>query len=172
MGLSLDDILTVARKAAGKNNKFNYVKKIIENHYAERSEGGPEGTKPGSGTSRINRKKFYEERRRDSELAAQARTEEVYGKLPVVEMLDREIASLNMEYMQAVTSGASNKKTVLSRLKQNIREKTDARAAAMSAGGFSPAYTDILYHCPLCKDSGTLDNGVSCSCFMIQRETL
>jgi DnaD/phage-associated family protein len=167
MSMSLDDILAVCKKATGKNSKFAYVKKIIESDFAKAG-----GNLPAASDGKTNRKRFYENRRRDSEEAAKKRISEVYGKCPAVKMLDEELARLNMELVSAMVSGADNKKSIVARIRQRIESKTAEKNNLMDREGFAEGYMDILYHCPLCKDTGILDNGVSCSCFKISAETM
>jgi DnaD/phage-associated family protein len=167
MSLSLDDILNVCKKAAGKNNKFAYVKKIIESDFEKAG-----GTLPSASDGRMSRKRFYENRRRDSEETAKDRVAEVYAKCPRVKALDAEIANLNMELVSAMISGADNRKSAADQIRRRVEQATVERRTLMEKEGFAVDYTDILYHCPLCKDTGILDNGVSCSCFKISAETM
>ncbi|MDR1953135.1 MAG: DnaD domain protein [Clostridiales Family XIII bacterium] len=166
MSMSLDDILNVCKKAAGKNSKFAYVKKIIESDFAK------SGGKVPAAEDKSSRKRFYENRRRDSEEAAKKRVAEVFAKCPGLKEIDEELANLNIELVSAMVSGADNKKNTISRIKQRIERKTSEKYDLMDRAGFSESYMDILYHCPLCKDTGILDNGVSCSCFKILTETM
>ncbi|MDR2157592.1 MAG: DnaD domain protein [Clostridiales Family XIII bacterium] len=167
MNLSLENILEACKKAAGKNNKFAYVKKIVESDFEKAG-----GSVPSASDGKISRKRFYEDRRRDSEEAARKRVAEVYEKCPGIKGLDAEITNLNMDLVGAMVSGADNRNNVVAKIRQRIERKLSEKEALMKNAGFAPDYMDILYHCPLCKDTGLLDNGVSCSCFKISPETM
>ncbi|MDR0357300.1 MAG: DnaD domain protein [Clostridiales Family XIII bacterium] len=167
MGMSLESILDVCRKAAGKNNKFAYVKKIIESDFEKSG-----GNLPSAASGKTNRKRFYETRRLDSENSAKSRVAEVYARCPEIKILDKEISDLNMELVGVMISGADNRKDAATQIKSRAEKKAAERDALMEKSGFPINYTDILYHCPLCKDTGILDNGVSCSCFKISEKTM
>ncbi|MDR2610927.1 MAG: DnaD domain protein [Clostridiales Family XIII bacterium] len=157
--MSLDDILAAADKAAGKQNKFDYAKAIIENTQRRTNKAGA----TGAGTSRG---KYYADKRRKNEADAQARREEVLGALPRVAGIEADISRLNMELASlAFSSGPRADKNLPAEITAKINALIAEKDAVLKSGGFAPDYMDVHYDCELCKDTGILDSGASCRCF-------
>jgi DNA replication protein DnaD len=157
--MSLDDILSAADKAAGKQNKFDYVKAIIENTQRRAKGGGTSGTA-------APRSRYYAEKRRKNEAAASKRREEVLAALPRVSEIEADISRLNMELASLAFSRSSDDNTrlsaeIIAKIKVLMAEKETLLASA----GFPLDHMDVHYDCELCGDTGVLDNGASCRCF-------
>jgi DnaD/phage-associated family protein len=171
--MSLDDIISATEKAAGKNNKFDYVKRVIENEH-ERvvrsgAAGSAGGASAGGGPSAraASRRKYYADARRRNEAAAAERRAEVLAALPRVAALESDISRLNLELATLAISGprtaggGAEAASLTASLDRIIAEK----ASVMADGGFPSDYMEIRYDCELCHDTGILDNGASCRCF-------
>lgn len=165
-GLTLDRILGIAKKSAGKRDKFSYVRKIIESD-RDSLGGGAGGGQAPSGTGRVNRQKFYEERRNRSESEAGKRRAEVYGRIPEVKALDGQITALNLKLVSASISDDPGRGRYMERVNAEIEKCVARKSELMSRGGFKDDYMDVAYYCPLCKDTGVLDSGASCSCYHV-----
>jgi DnaD/phage-associated family protein len=165
MGFTVDEVLTTAGKAAGKRNKFDYVKKILESDYEAMTSGGLNSL-PGGGGGRANsdRNAYYAGLRTKAEAEAEARRREVYAKLPGIESADREITRLNMESVSAVMSRTDSGRLESKRIAAEIERKLGEKAAAMQEAGYPPDYMDIHYRCAKCRDTGVLDDGGACDC--------
>lgn len=159
-GLTVEDILHKAKKTAGKNNKLAYLRSILD---SDAEKAGIK--KPAKASGKPSRKKFYEDRRRAAEDAAELRRKEVYRKNPAVKQIDDDIVRLSRELSLARVSGAENQKTVVRDITRSLKELGTQRETAMKASGFAPDYTDIVYACALCRDTGVQENGNTCSCF-------
>jgi DnaD/phage-associated family protein len=163
--LTLEEILAFAEKAAGKRNKYDYVKKIIENDYAKTHSGEQPGDIPASRAVQKTRKRFYEERLAESQSKAEQRRAEVYHKLPEVKKLDDAIRRLNIELIGASLSGKSGGKKAAAATGGQIEKKTAERTDILQAAGFPEDYMELTYFCPKCEDTGILDSGASCDCY-------
>ncbi|MDR1069125.1 MAG: DnaD domain protein [Clostridiales Family XIII bacterium] len=160
--MSADEILEVTQKAAGKQNKFDYVKKIIENN---RARAGRSGGAASASAAMTGRKKYYAEKRRRNEEGAEQRRAEVIAALPRVPELEAGISRLNMELASLALSSLPGRDAEAARLSAEIDRLIAEKEKVMSSAGFAPDYMDIHYTCDLCRDTGTLDNGTSCRCF-------
>ena len=169
-GLSLRQVLDYAKAGAGKRNKYDYVSKIIESEMkGQNGEGGKSSAGGGAGrnaSGRLTRKKYYEEKLRKSEAAADQRKSEVYSRLPRIKTLDEQITALNLKLVSAALSGAPNKDAFARKTSAEIDRCLQEKAALMSQNGFPDGYMDIIYSCSNCKDTGVLDNGASCPCYL------
>jgi DnaD/phage-associated family protein len=169
--LSLDDILSAAEKAAGKQNKFDYVKRVIENQHdrvvSNGAAGSASGASAGGGTSArtVNRRKYYADARRRNEESADLRRAEVLAALPRVAVLEADVSRLNMELATMALGGNSNSGAEAARITSELDSVIAEKISVMKQGGFDPDYMEIRYDCELCHDTGILDNGSSCRCF-------
>jgi len=165
--LSMDQILSHAEKAAGKQNKFDYLKKIIENEYAKAHRGDLPEDEKAAGMDRFrDRKFFYEKRRRKSEKDAADRRAEVYNKLPEVAKLDESIRHLNARYVSANLKKNSGGRKLADKTLIEINEKVSVKTALMSDSGYPENYMELQWFCQKCRDTGVLDSGANCDCFM------
>ncbi|MDR2163029.1 MAG: DnaD domain protein [Clostridiales Family XIII bacterium] len=168
MGFTVDEILAAAEKAAGKRNKYDYVKKILESDYEAMTSGGlnsvPGGSSAGTGGSSA-RNLYYSDARVKAEAEAEAHRREVYGRLPEVERLDKEIARLNRESVSAIMSRTDGGRRESERIAAEIERKLDEKAGVMDRAGYPKDYMEIRYRCAKCRDTGTLDDGGACDCF-------
>jgi DnaD/phage-associated family protein len=158
-GLSLEDILNTAKKAAGKQNKFDYVKKIISSDRAKLT-----GAALGGKTGLTGRRKFYEDRRRKSEDAAASRRAEVYEQIPEIKALEDDIKRLNIERLSAAFSGADNRKSAAAKADSDLAACFERKRTLLEKAGFPEDYMEIVYFCSICKDTGELDDGTGCAC--------
>ena len=83
-----------------------------------------------------------------------------YNKIPRLEEIDQEIASLSVQKARNLLGEAD---TDLN-LKDAIEALSEERAALLLMHGFPEDYLQMHYDCPQCKDSGYID-GQKCSCF-------
>jgi DnaD/phage-associated family protein len=162
--MSADEILEVTQKAAGKQNKFDYVKKIIENNRARAGRSGAAGAASPS-AAMTGRKKYYKEKQRKNEEGMERRRAEVIAALPRVPEVEADISRLNMELASLALSSSPGKDAEAARLSAKIDRLIAGKEKLLASAGFAPDYMDIRYECELCRDTGILDNGASCRCF-------
>jgi len=165
-GYTPEQLLELTEKTAGVSNKLTYLGGIIRK---EREAAGKSATDSGAKARRglAARDEYYKKTRRKNEDLRAARLEEVYSSLPAVKKIDDQIAALNTEIMKTLTSGMADKKNAMNRLTKEIAKTIDERKKLLSNAGLSPDYTDEIYSCARCNDSGMLENGSSCDCYAI-----
>jgi len=166
-GYTPERLLELAEKTEGVSNKLKYLGGIIRK---EREAEG-KGTDPDSGSKARRgmaaRDEYYKKTRRKNEDLKAARLEEVYSALPSVKKTDDQIAALNAEIMKTLTSGMADKQKVMDRLTKEIAAAVAKRKDLLSEAGLSPDYTDDIFDCARCNDTGMLENGSSCDCYAI-----
>jgi DNA replication protein DnaC len=146
------------------------VKKILESDYEAMTSGGLNSV-PGAGAGQTSgpvadRDKYYTATRAKAEADAEAHRRDIYGKLPEVERIDKEITRLNMESVSAVMSRSDSGRRESMRIAAEIEKKLARKVELMSAAGYPSNYMDIAYRCAKCRDTGTMDDGGACDCFM------
>ena len=164
-GYTPNRLFELAERTAGKGNKYSYLEGIIRNE--REAEGKAPKSGPGTRKPRgmKDRSEYYRKKRQKNEDTAAAHLEEVYTAAPAIKKEDDEIALLNIELVNTLTSSKKDKKSVIDRLDREIKAAADRRTKLLEKAGFASDYTDIHYDCEKCRDTGILENGTSCDCF-------
>lgn len=93
---------------------------------------------------------------------AEIRRETIHRLIPETEDIDREMAELGLDTMKSALGGESVEKKIAEN-----RAKCEAlqakRADLLKSHGYPADYTDVVYDCPICSDSGYVDFKM-CSC--------
>ena len=63
-------------------------------------------------------------------------------------------------------SGASDVKSKLRAMKDKVDSLNEEKAYLMTENNFRIEYMDMVYNCDFCNDTGTLDTGERCNCFV------
>lgn len=84
-----------------------------------------------------------------------------YEKIPELQTIDGEIASLSVSRAKMALSGEEH---ALLHLREDIAALGDKRKKLLAAHQFPEDYLEMHYHCPDCQDTGYI-NGVKCHCF-------
>ena len=90
------------------------------------------------------------------------RRKEIYARLPVVKQLEAEIAERSVACAKKLLEGD---KSVLDRLKEDLRDLREQKALIIRAAGYPDDYLELHYRCPDCRDTGLVD-GRKCHCFL------
>ena len=90
------------------------------------------------------------------------RRKEIYARLPVVRQLEAEIAERSVACAKKLLEGD---KSVLDRLKEDLRDLREQKALIIRAAGYPDDYLELHYRCPDCRDTG-LSDGRKCHCFL------
>lgn len=90
------------------------------------------------------------------------RRKEIYARLPVVRQLEAEIAEHSVACAKKLLEGD---KSVLDRLKEDLRDLREQKALIIRAAGYPDDYLELHYRCPDCRDTGLID-GRKCHCFL------
>jgi DnaD/phage-associated family protein len=131
-GYSLEDILARCDKAAGKNNKYPYVRGIIEKEVKQGIKGKDSGV-----SAMAARQEHYQKLREKTEQEATARTEEVYAALPEVKKLDDEISYKNFERVKLVTSNIADKEAAVASIDKALTTLLAKKTKLLTGAGFT-----------------------------------
>ena len=84
-----------------------------------------------------------------------------YKRIPRLQEIDNEIASLSLKKARALLMPSSSADFNLS---DEIETLSKERRTLLLRNGFPADYLELHYDCPHCKDTGYVDNQ-KCSCF-------
>jgi DnaD/phage-associated family protein len=162
-GYTPDRLLELAKNTAGVRNKLQYLGGIIKKEREKQGLGTAPEQKP---TSQAAREGHYKKLREKQEAEAEARLSKIYTEIPKVKEIDEANVVLNMELLKTLTSGKGGKEQAAKSLHARIEGKQKERGSLLEEAGYAPDYTDMKYVCEHCKDTGLLENGASCDCFV------
>ena len=91
------------------------------------------------------------------------RIEEVYSRIPRVRTIDATLRRQMVELMRLTISHEKNVGERLSLMEEDNLRLQSERADLLVSAGFPETYTDDIYSCGKCKDSG-MDGITICSC--------
>ncbi|MDR0852852.1 MAG: DnaD domain protein [Clostridiales Family XIII bacterium] len=160
-GYSLSEILEICAKAAGKNNKFNYVRGIIRKEVALAGKDGLKGP-----SAMADRDEHYRKLREKTEAEAAARTREVYAAIPELSKIEDEIGDQNFERIKILTSNLTDKEAATASIEKAVAKLEARKEALLKDGGFALDYMEHRPNCEHCGDTGILDDGTACSCYI------
>ena len=100
-------------------------------------------------------KQLLEKRRLDE------RTEEVYREIPAVAELNAAISQAAVRSAKALLDGGTD---AVDRLRETIADCREQREVLLRSKGYPADYLEMHYGCPLCHDTGYVDNR-KCRCF-------
>lgn len=162
MHFSMERVLEACgRTISISNPNLRYVNKILENWYQEARIEGRDVNKKVTVTQTVLNK-YYEYLRKKEEKEAQERKEEVYGQIPRIAEIDRQLTELGSTISRNLLSGRDQGLLAISR--RQMEELEGERAVLLTEHNFTMDYTDIRYSCDLCKDTGVTEEGQRCAC--------
>ena len=103
----------------------------------------------------------YEEIRSRHEAEYDERLREVREALPAYRSLENQLVRLNAE---AARRGLLDPEASTADLELQIAKLRRAKISLLEEAGYPSDYTEMTYDCPLCRDTGYVDNG-KCRCF-------
>lgn len=166
-GLSIGKVLDACKKTSGISNpNFNYINSVLLGQKKDQEKGG-------TGKIQVSRavvKDYYEYLRNKEEDEANMRHDEVVSGLPVISEYEKKIRDNFSAIAQLAISGTVDKQERIGSLKKENIDLQKQIERALTANGIPIDYMKVHYKCPVCRDTGFLDNGQMCSCYMTRAE--
>lgn len=103
----------------------------------------------------------YEEKQRRTRIELEERTQQVYQTIPEYEYWERQVSTVSIEQGKKLLNGDES---ALEDLKDKIKVISEKKALLLKQYGFAADYLSPRYECPICKDTGYVDNR-KCNCF-------
>lgn len=167
-GLSISKVLEACKKTSGISNpNFNYINSVLLGQKKDQGKSGASGKAP---VSRAVVMDYYEYLRNKAEDEAKLRHDEVVSGLPVIGEYEKNIRDNFSTIAQLAISGTVDKQERIGRLKRENVELQKKIERTLTANGIPVDYTQVHYKCPVCRDTGSLENGQICSCYMTRAE--
>lgn len=122
----------------------------------------------------------YSEKQSANRQLLLSRREEIAGRIPEIDKIDRQIAELSMEFALSALEGNATENATLTpqktkdgqpvrqhsitELRRSISRLSSRKRELLTAAGYPGDYLEPVYHCPDCQDTGYIDNE-KCHCF-------
>ena len=158
----MSQIMDACAKTAGIGNpNIKYVDAVLRN-----SRGG---SKSQSGQQEVSRNRvlaYYAHLREEAEQRAEMARQEVYAKVPQIRQMDEQIQAASREMTNVMVRGGADKLDRIRSLRAQLTQAEEARTRLLTEHGVPIDYMNVRYRCPRCGDTGVLDNGARCDCYL------
>lgn len=166
MGFSIDKVLDACKKTTGISNpNINYINSVLRAWSGSNGEKQAPLSEEGRTGSIAGVMKHYEELRAKNEAKAEERRAEVYRRIPRIREIEDETRDIGLQISRIMLSGASDVKFRIKAMKEKVDSLNEEKAYLMTENNYKIDYMDIVYDCPLCRDTGIQDTGDRCICF-------
>ncbi len=110
----------------------------------------------------LNILSIYEKIRDENSRIEESRKREVYEKIPKIFERDMRIAKIGVEAAKSSLVDENSTATAL----ENIAELKLEKEKLLVEEGFPNDYLESIYSCPICKDTGYVEDTKKCSCMV------
>ena len=173
MGFSVEKVLDACKKTTGISNpNINYINSVLKNWSNGVDKPTPAAQEESKAGYIARVMKYYDELRAGNEAKAEERRSEVYRKIPRVKEIEEETREIGLQISRVMLSGGSDVKNKIREMKRRVDNLNSEKAYLMTENNFKIDYMDIVYDCPICKDTGTQDTGDRCICFAERLATI
>lgn len=170
LNFPIDTVLEACKKTSGITNpNINYINSVLKGWKTEgKAKDSPART---AKTSLINSViKSYEDLREKNEHEAEKRRVDIYQKVPRIKQIDEEARELSFQISRLMLTRASNVQSESARLRTKALKLNEEKAYLLTENNCLPNYLDPIYACEVCKDTGQLEDGQRCQCFILKLE--
>ena len=101
--------------------------------------------------------------REENAAERQKRIRNVYAKVPEIEAIDDKLRSQMIELAKLAVTRRESSDEKIAALRDNNLTLQMRRAELLVENGFPLTWTDEIYSCPHCHDTGRVSSGI-CSC--------
>ncbi len=106
----------------------------------------------------------YSNTRQENKRILQDRTDEIYKKIPRIKEIDQTITSSYLHLAMNRARGQSEGTTSVSETKETNRKLRQEKIRLLTDAGYPKDYLEPIYTCPICKDTGYVEEQ-HCSCY-------
>ncbi len=107
--------------------------------------------------------KEYDEIQNNSQKQLKIKKQKIYKSIPRIEQIDKQLSLTGVKIAQIIINNPNKAQTLILELKKENESLTKEKLNLLTQSGYPKNYLDIHYICPLCKDTGYIDNKI-CKC--------
>lgn len=163
LGCSMDEILEACRKTSGISNpNINYINAILCSRHGVSQDSGQ--------ASNATVQQYYAFLRKKAEDRARRHRREVEQKIPAIAELDRQMIDCSRDLTQIMVAGGTDKLKRMAQKRDLLKQLEQEKTVKLTEYGIPADYMDVHYRCPRCGDTGVLDSGARCECWIRRSE--
>lgn len=170
LGFDITRVLDACSKTAGISNpNIKYINTVLRGWYRDEHGMDPSSSKEeaaGSVTAAFVKKRMaeYVALREAEEADAEMRRNAVYEKFPRVKEIEEEMHSLAMNVSKMALAGHGLGASAA--MKRRIEALEIEKNNILASCGLTPEDLEVHYTCAKCRDTGYLEDGSRCDCFV------
>lgn len=107
----------------------------------------------------------YNKKRLKALQEADEKREKLYGKIPRLAEIDKEIKLFSISLSKIFLSKPEDLEEQVNKLRQQVENLKKERKIIYQKNNIPEDYLEIEYQCPKCEDTGYAPDGSKCSCF-------
>ena len=162
LGCSLDDVLSACKKTSGISNpSINYINSIL---VSEKSKSSAEDAEENARILKAVEERYERIREANARKGAALR-EKIYTDIPRLREVQDESMSLGIFISRCILKGPAGK-AELEDAREKQQKLSEEKKALLLAGGYREDALNPIYTCSKCNDTGTLEDGRRCSCYL------
>lgn len=119
-----------------------------------------------NGTYLARAREVLQRRREENERERERRERKLYAKVPEAARIDAALKAQMLELFGYTLQHGTDPTPELRALQERNLKLQDERAALLQKSGFPADFTDGVFTCSACKDTGYLPDGSICECLM------
>ena len=171
MGWSLKEVIDACSKTVNISNpNINYVNAILENWYKEQKGIDMSPKNNNKKLSRNQVLQYYDHIRNRAEREAAERTKDIEERIPQIRDLRRYIKEQGINLAKSLINGGSATGENSDSIKTNIEKSKGELNKILINHNISPDEMEVKYGCIHCKDTGVLESGELCKCYIHRSE--
>lgn len=110
----------------------------------------------------------YDRKRMNAVSQAEDRKRILESRFPEIFEIEQEIKTVGMSIMKKVLTKGVSREEATKECEKRMEELKEKKYKIYSDNKIPFNYTDPIYECCLCNDTGMLENGKKCKCYEIQ----
>lgn len=165
MDCRMPQILEACGKTAGIGNpNIKYIDAVLRRKMGMADTAG--AARGDREPTRSQILSYYAHLREEAEARAEAARQDVYRKAPQVRQMDEQIRAASREMTNVMVGGGADKAERIRGLRAAIAKTENERTRLLTEMGIPIDFMNVRYRCARCGDTGVLDNGARCSCYL------
>jgi len=98
------------------------------------------------------------QRRQKNIMELEKKKNEVYSKIPRLRKIENELDRYGIRMLNLILDGEYDEKSAVAAIMAENRQFAEEKGRLLSENGYDENYLDLTLSCPICKDTGYVDN--------------
>jgi len=159
---TMNEILDACKRITGIGNpNLNYINSVLNSTRQAKVEEQKDMIPEKRGSF----EEFYEKIRKENEIKTYEKREKIYKQIPRLREIANELKDCGYNMSRALLAGSAGK-DALAKAAEQQRVLNLEKATLLRSSGYGEKELDQIYSCSKCRDTGLLDDGSKCDCYL------